>query len=266
MATEETQSKEPPAGAETPRQETVVSTAGTAQAPPTPSPVPPTPYQQPAETIRSSAKWLVTAFAGVGAILVAGIPLTKLGDLHGWRLAAAPIAIAIALATIAYIIFQVAKVFTAPYITLANLVAGYIPPKTGKWAIAWIVGWLASWFHTHQLERIMEAVQESRSELYGADAATVADLNTRLININKKLREAGPGERSEDDEKEQTRLTSAAERIVAFANYEAVRRTYRRMLKPMAAGGLIVAVAVGFFAYFVGSAPPTPLRVPCVSG
>jgi hypothetical protein len=262
MANEETTA---PATAIEPAPATPTSTS-TATAPVLPAPAP---YIQAAETIRSTAKWLVTAFAGVGAILVAGIPLTKLGDLQGWRFPAAALAIVIALGMIAYIIFKVAKVFTAPYITLANLVFGTFPKGKRR-----IFGKLRYEQDIRQFKRIMNAVIESHDQLYGDAVETLNDLLVELRKANGELRDAkmsvlssdATNEKESDErlravEERQARVASAAERVVAFANYEAVRTTFEGTGKPMAVSALIVAAAIGSFAWCVGSEPPAPLRV-----
>lgn len=209
-----------------------------------------TPYQQPADTIRTTAKWLVTAFAGVGGILVAGIPLSKLGDLRGWRLILGLAAIVIALAMIFYIIPLVSRVFTAKYITLADFGLSVFPTRTGESALKQV---------SRRIEPIEEAVESSGYELFGADAASLADLNRQITEVTEKLREESlePGERMDALSKRE-RLMDAAGRVVAFANYEEVRQTFKKSYKPMAGAALIVALALMGFAYAVGSTPPPP--------
>jgi hypothetical protein len=207
----------------------------------------PTPYQQAAETIRSTAKWLVTAFAGVGGVLIAGIPLTGLGKLQAGRLTVAIIAIAAALAAIAFIIPRVSQVFTAKYITLADLTFQSFPKGTGK---------VGQWLVTRRLEPIMSAVDKSRDELYGAEASDLADLNEKITQVNEVLR-AGPRGRQPASLLDRSSLAAAAERVVAFANYEDVRRTFRSVYRPMAIAAAIVAAGVVVFAYVVGSTSMT---------
>jgi hypothetical protein len=235
------------------------------------------PFQQAADTIRSTAKWLVTAFAGVGGILIAGIPLTGLGKLSSSRLLVAAIAIGVALAAIAYIIPLVSHVFTAKYITLADLAYQGFPESTSKFAY---------WRVTRRLNPIMKAIVESRDELYGAEARDLAELNARITKVNERLRADSADERvmrqrtsagRRDVSRrassqrsaaiaEQSSLAAAAERVVAFANYEDVRGTFKGLYGPMAAAAAVVACGVVLFAYVVGSTPsqvdvtsPTPV-------
>jgi hypothetical protein len=219
------------------------------------------PYQQAAETIRATAKWLVTAFAGVGGILIAGIPLTGLGRLRSAPLIVALGAITVALVAIAYIIPRVSRVFTAKYITLADLAYQAFPRSTSR---------LARWHVKRRITPISNAVDESRDELYGAEAASLADLNKRITDVNEDLRSFGSRPQSLTA---QSSLAAAAKRVVAFANYEDVRQTFRRLYRPMAVAATVVAVGVITFAFAVGSATsvanvtsPAPVRLSLIEG
>lgn len=73
------------------------------------------------QRIRETAKWLIAAFAAVGAALTASIPLTALGTAHGERLAIAIIGAALALVGIVVAILTVARVLTPVSVTLPEL-------------------------------------------------------------------------------------------------------------------------------------------------
>lgn len=49
------------------------------------------------EQAQASARWLIGAFAALGTLLVPGLGIAGIGDLEGWRLAAAVVAVAVAL-------------------------------------------------------------------------------------------------------------------------------------------------------------------------
>src|SRR5215472_4072299 len=79
----------------------------------------PSPFQQGIADLHTTARWIVTALAGVGGVLVAGVPLAGIGGLPD--LTADVIALsglAVALIAIGVMIPMVSKVFTTPYITL----------------------------------------------------------------------------------------------------------------------------------------------------
>jgi hypothetical protein len=80
-------------------------------------------YAKGTEGLRATAKWLLAVLAAVGTVLLAGLQLTKLGELHGqWlRLAIALAASAAALSAVGYMIAATSRIFTDPWVTLDNL-------------------------------------------------------------------------------------------------------------------------------------------------
>jgi hypothetical protein len=60
---------------------------------------------------RSVAKWMITAFAAVASLLLAGVQLTSIGHTTGGRLALAAIGIAVALAATMIAIYSLTLVF-----------------------------------------------------------------------------------------------------------------------------------------------------------
>ena len=94
----------------------------------------PSPYQQATESIRAAARWLMTAFAAVGGVLVAGVPLSDLGrlEVRSARFVLAVSAVAVALVAIGYMIRTVARVFTARYVSFGELAAADFPEKAGR--------------------------------------------------------------------------------------------------------------------------------------
>jgi hypothetical protein len=215
-------------------------------------------FQQATETIRSTAKWLATAFAGVGAVLIAGISLTGLGKLHATQLTIASIAVLGALLAIVYIIPRVARVFTAKYITLASLATQTFPGSTSR---------LVQYRRLKRMRPIIESVKESSEELYGGQAADLADLYRRMGALNQQLREV-PFSVRNTIVAERAALGAAADRVIAFANYEDARQSFRQLYKPMAGAAAVVALGASVFAYAVGSVPsdanvttPTAVRL-----
>src|SRR6266536_2011050 len=80
-------------------------------------------YAAQLEALRSVAKWLVAAFAGVGALLVAGLSISRIGQVpaSSWRLYVAASSAALALATVGFMIREVSIVLTHEWLTLASL-------------------------------------------------------------------------------------------------------------------------------------------------
>jgi hypothetical protein len=74
-----------------------------------------------ADRIRETVKWLITAFAGVGAALIAGSQLASLGKIDGGRLAFAVVCVVGGLAALAYAIAVAASIMTAGRVSLGDL-------------------------------------------------------------------------------------------------------------------------------------------------
>jgi hypothetical protein len=70
---------------------------------------------------RAAAKWLIAAFAAVGAVLVSGVGLSSIGDLSDGRLAAAALAAITAVACVITAVTLVADVLTPSPMTLKDL-------------------------------------------------------------------------------------------------------------------------------------------------
>lgn len=62
-------------------------------------------YTQAVGQLRTTAQWLVTASAGVGAVIVAGLALKSIGGLHDLRLVGAIAAAIIGVAAVAVAIW-----------------------------------------------------------------------------------------------------------------------------------------------------------------
>ena len=71
-----------------------------------------------AERIRDSAKWLLGSFAAVGAILVAGLQLTGVGELEDGRLRWALGGLAVAVVGVVIAIGAAGAVVTKTFVTL----------------------------------------------------------------------------------------------------------------------------------------------------
>lgn len=226
-----------------PAQETVTDQRDTAASP----------YQSAAENIRSAARWLVTAFAGVGGVLVAGVPLTDLGNIKPWSGAfvAAVGGIIAALLAIAYMIFVVSRVFTAEFISFADFAGADIP------------GGGASTRRRMLIREISTTAERSGAELYGGEARNLGELYERLNAANEVLRRETSAERTlaPSVPARAASVREAAGRVADFANYEYVRRTFRGLFPRLVVGGAIVVIGVGVYVFKTGQAAPKPLAV-----
>jgi hypothetical protein len=81
-------------------------------------------YGAATEALESTAKWLVTAFAAVGALMIGGVQLTELGTLGRAelpRLTAAVASLAVAVVAVGYMIRETSAIFMTEWVTLAEL-------------------------------------------------------------------------------------------------------------------------------------------------
>ena len=81
-------------------------------------------YATATDNLRTSARWLLTAAARAGAVLVAGVQLTSIGSLGlgEWpRLVAAVAGLAAGLGAVGYMIWQASLLLTDKWITLTAL-------------------------------------------------------------------------------------------------------------------------------------------------
>jgi hypothetical protein len=75
------------------------------------------------DQIQETAKWLITAFAAVAVLLVAGLSLNALGEVHGTRLVIALAAAIVGILAIAGAAFVVSLQLAPPDLTLGELIS-----------------------------------------------------------------------------------------------------------------------------------------------
>ena len=90
------------------------------------------PYLKASDNIRAAARWLVAAFAAVGGVLVAGVPLTDIGRIKPWSTDFfwATGGLAVALAAIAYMIYTTSRVFTDRFVSFNEFIGGDRPRRS----------------------------------------------------------------------------------------------------------------------------------------
>lgn len=77
------------------------------------------------DQIRAVTKWMITAFAGVAGLMLAGVQLTSLGQTSGWRLVFAGLSLAVALTATMIAIYLLTEI-------LKPMAVG--PDDATKWA------------------------------------------------------------------------------------------------------------------------------------
>lgn len=81
----------------------------------------PAAHEDAQDDTRTAAKWLIGAFAGVGALLLSGIGLTNLGRLEGNDLELAIAAFAVGVTGVIVAVYLIVDVLTPAPVTMTNL-------------------------------------------------------------------------------------------------------------------------------------------------
>lgn len=185
------------------------------------------------ETLRSTVRWLLTAAAGVGGLLVAGLQLTSLGSLSldDWRLWVGVSGVLVAVAGVAYLVTRASQVLTNEWTTLAQLSVDDFEAR--------LAGATSECPLLHEIEVY-------KHELYAHVAETVEQLYQRLIQANELARKAGVDESAARNAAE---LREAADKVVQFANYHVTRGRFRTLSRQLAFAAAAVVVGVLLFAY-----------------
>jgi len=185
--------------------------------------------------IREVVKWLIAAFAAVGALLAAGSQLSEIGQLTDWRLVAAGGGIFLVLVGVALAILKAVRVLTPEPISLKELAEG--KDHAG----------------------VRDKIATDPSLLLG-QGTSVTELRTRHDELLKKETDAWQAfTQNEEDPKALRRAERAsADRVagdeavgwlIQFARYTEISQLFRRSLRWMTAAAAIAAVGIGLFAW-----------------
>ncbi len=199
------------------------------------------------EALRSTAKWLVTALAGVAVVLVAGVQLTSLGRLGAadWpRIVLAASALLTSLISIGILVRDTTRVLTDSYVTVTEI------------QDAVIEGELAVDDRSVRLRRLGEQIANLREELYAHVAPDLGTLLRRLREANARTEAIIAGEAASMDEVEHTfgrvrLLQDTAQDVADCANYFQTRdlvlgmRLKRFIAAALAAVGIVVFAWAG---------------------
>jgi hypothetical protein len=208
-------------------------------------------YSAATQQLRTSARWLLTAAAAVGGVLVAGLQLTDLSKLDGaqWpRLVIACGAIFAAIAAIGFIIWKTSIVLTDEWTTLAQLHVERFSQtirqgpsnrrEREKFAM---------------MREIQDGLVVNQDELYAHVAADVSELSHLLGETATAARH----DAAKSDEV--ASLRKAAEAVVQFANYQRTRRHFQGVRRSLVWTAAVVVLGVGAYAYTASAGNATPL-------
>jgi hypothetical protein len=224
------------------------------------------PHRTVIDTYRSIARWLVSTFGAVAGVLLVGVQLTSLGELHGWRLPVAFVCVAVMFIAILAIVLAALRVLTPVRLAYRDL-------PTGR----------AFEAHRRQMERDApgsDVAKTLRERLEGHDRAfeKLEKAEEQAVKAQEQ-REQRKDEAAETTVKEAAEVAAEVERAVkeakedadeweAWADEEAwegtalyVRELFKQSIVVMLVAMLIAAAAATGFAY-VSSSPTQPAPKP----
>ncbi len=199
-------------------------------------------YATATQALRTATRWLLTAAAGAGGALVAGLQLTNIGALgtDDWpRLVAALGGLATVLAAVGYMVARTSRLLTDEWITLAQLDLERFTHRLRD------SGRRSDKRRGEALDRIYEEIQSYQDELYADVADSVPDLYARL----KKANEAARRRALPAQARKSVALRNAVDAVVQYANYSYTRDSFVTLRVQLAKAATAAAAGVLVFAY-----------------
>ena len=216
-----------------------------------------TSYATATDNLRTATRWLLTAAAAAGAVLVAGLQLTSIGSLGSsdWpRLIAAAVGLAAGLGAVGYMIFQASLLLTDEWITLAELELEPFKQQLRDSSDR------RDKRRLEQIGRIYNKLRSYQDEFYGSVADSISDLYRRLIEANKKARESPSPEHAQTA----ADLRKAVDTLVQAANYSYTRSGFAALRRRLAWAGAVFVAGIVIFAYAAN--PPKPAAKSTATG
>jgi hypothetical protein len=203
-----------------------------------------------ADRIRETVKWLITAFAGVGAALIAGSQLASLGKIDGGRLVFAVACVVVGLGALAYAIAVAASVLTGGRVSLGDLA-----DATGT-----------------DLDAVRSRVNSDPALLVGY--SDVADMNSEYGSVlgQRKtdfdahyddVHNSGKTLTAQLSDAKALAADQAVQRLLTVASFYTLSDAFNNARPKMFAGALIAALAIVGFAW--AAHPPEEKKQPAVA-
>lgn len=220
-------------------------------------------YAAATESLRSATKWLLTAAAAVGAVLVAGLQLSSVGALVSDelpRLMLALSGLALGLAGVGYMIWRASGLLSDEWILLAQLnlddFERRINTKASRASGCRCSCWRRFANRRQQSRgRIVREIYDElgvyREELYASVATSPEDLYAKLKVANEATRTNAASQQGGIDA---ARVHLAARDVVQFANYRRTRMRFDLLRRELALATIPVVVGAVLFAV---AQPPT---------
>ncbi len=195
--------------------------------------------------IQGTAKWIIAAFAGVGAALIAGLQLTGLGKLDFAELLIAVAGLTLALAAVLVAIWVVSRVLTPPEILLDEL-PEFVGELTRK-DVTLLKGQAAD---LDTLLTRFKAMEEA------------SRLRWETVEVKRDAGNAADAEAAEKEAEAKDEQYESLEDAVAFLRRLALNQKVRKAFRDMWPWlvGTVIAVAIGVvdIAYMTNRPEDTP--------
>jgi hypothetical protein len=220
-------------------------------------------YGAATEALESTAKWLVTAFAAVGALLIGSVQLTDIWELGLWepRFITAIACLAIAITAVVYLIRKTSGIFMTEWVTLGHL--SYEAYK--RFAESDVKETGQARKDQRDLSAVLQEVEDAQEELYGHMARSIPDLHRHLHEANEEAAKIAANEVQltwPDQGKvfeKVYELHSAARDVVECANYHRTRQQFDDLKGRLWLAVAIVTLCVLVFAAVTHLPPKSQL-------
>ncbi len=210
------------------------------------------------EAVRQSARWIATAFAGVGALLVAGLQLRDLTQerLAPIQLVWAGAALLVVLAGVTWVVYSASQVLTSYFSTVGQVnrlrLANEMPDNVTFSPDVAVPGWVRT--------SLIDAI-DANSHTLLAVPIEMDNLEDQLARTSKALHALSTGHEHYVDSGGQgwkktelqalkdvrDRLSLSSERVVQFSNDFVARTMYRRFRRVAFFGAILTLVGIVIF-------------------
>jgi hypothetical protein len=216
--------------------------------------------------MQETTKWLLTAAAALGAVLLAGLQFSDLGRLRPWGAAftTALVGSALALVGVGTILWRAARLLTFHIDSFREILAEADQAERRHGVR-----------HAEMVSRLVNAIEGEATFLYRGVASDRRELFHELRAATRQLyqlrRTAASRSTSKEEVALQARLgelTAATTRVVEYADYWLTRQDFRRLLWWLFGAGTLTAIGIVMFASAItdddSAAPitrPMPMQV-----
>ena len=149
------------------------------------------------EAVRQSARWIATAFAGVGALLVAGLQLRDLTEqkLTPTQLAGAGAALLLVLAGVSWVVYSASHVLTSYFSTVGQVnqvrLADAFPMDEQLARGIAVPKWVRA--------DLIDAVERNRQTLFAVPHMDIGTLEDQLLRTSEALQALSSGHEYYED-------------------------------------------------------------------